>query len=460
MASFQLNAFVQSKQRRMLVGVLCSLIVVVVAIITLASSGKPAHVKKDKLQLDLTGIVDESFGEANTESALTSQQTELDALKTQMKALQAALEKQVDTDAKDVAARAMTAEKTTPVGALLPENTLALASASTSLIPPATSASLTDAHTPWTQSLADAVHTQAGSHFDAPRFQAQPRVHSVSFRYGKKKGTSRDDNHLNPNHYVPSGTFVRAVILGGADADASVNGQSKNNGVMLFKLLQAGTLPNGQHSRLQGCFVTGSSYGDISSERAFVILDKLSCAHPGQPIIDKAVTGWAFFGGKVGIKGQPLMRDNKVMQWAGISGAMAGIASAAQYSQSVQSISALGSAMTVPSSNIGPYAAYGGASKAADVLSNYYVKRAEQYHPVIQVGSGNLVTIVFKDGFYLEPDESIRQRGRQSRINRLKEVQEDNASNDAQDLDFNVPSTVLNKIDRVYGQQNTQGYPQ
>ena len=70
------------------------------------------------------------------------------------------------------------------------------------------------------------------------------------------------------------------------------------------------------------------------------------------------------------------------------------------------------------------------------------------------------MTIVFKDGFYLEPDESIRQRGRQSRINRLKEVQEDNASNDAQDLDFNVPSTVLNKIDRVYGQQNTQGYPQ
>ena len=266
-----------------------------------------------------------------------------------------------------------------------------------------------------------------------------------------------DDNHLNPEHYVPSGTFVRAVILGGADADASVNGQSKNNGVMLFKLLQAGTLPNGQHSRLQGCFVTGSSYGDISSERAYVILDKLSCAQPGHPIIDKAVTGWAFFGGKVGIKGQPLMRDNKVMQWAGISGAMAGIASAAQYSQSVQSISALGSAMTVPSSNIAPYAGYGGASKAADVLSNYYVKRAEQYHPVIQVGSGNLVTIVFKDGFYLEPDETIRQKGRQSRLIHLRETQEDESANASEALDFNVPPAVLSKIDRTYGQQNTQG---
>ena len=452
MASFQLNRFIQNKQRRMLVGVACSLIVVCMAIITLASSGKRVSVNKDKPALDLTGIVDESFNDANTESALTSQQTELDTLKAQMKALQATLKAQADAQ---TAERALMMTKKTDDTPSAPEKALVFASNAAS-----TPTSATDASSPWRDALASAAQTQSEGHFESTRFRPQPRVHSVSFQYQSKKSAHRDDNHLNPNHYVPSGTFVRAVILGGADADASVNGQSKNNGVMLFKLLQAGTLPNGQHSRLQGCFVTGSSYGDISSERAFVILDKLSCAHPGQPIIDKAVTGWAFFGGKVGIKGQPLMRDNKVMQWAGISGAMAGIASAAQYTQSVQSISALGSALTVPSSNIAPYAAYGGASKAADVLSNYYVKRAEQYHPVIQVGSGNLVTIVFKDGFYLEPDESIRQKGRQSRLARLKESQEDDASQDASDLDFNVPSTVLNKIDRVYGQQNTQGYPQ
>ena len=89
MASFQLNTFIQAKQRRMLAGVVVGLFVVFVAIITLASNGKPKHVKKDTPVLDLTGIVDESFGEANTESALTSQQTELDTLKAQMKALQA-----------------------------------------------------------------------------------------------------------------------------------------------------------------------------------------------------------------------------------------------------------------------------------------------------------------------------------------------------------------------------------
>lgn len=455
MASFQLNTFIQAKQRRMLAGVVVSLFIVFVAIIALASNGKPKHVKKDTPTLDLTGIVDESFGEANTESALTSQQTELDTLKAQMKALQAILKTQAEMHARDVAEQATHVAKASKEDVPSPVKSMHFAE-NTQATPnmPTTS---TDASSPWTVAFADAQRTQSGARYLNARPRPQPRVHSVSFRYGPRRKAGGDENHLNSEHYVPSGTFVRAVILGGADADASVNGQSKNNGVMLFKLLQAGTLPNGQHSRLQGCFVTASSYGDISSERAFVILDKLSCAQPGRPIIDKTVTGWAFFGGKVGIKGQPLMRDNKVMQWAGISGAMAGIASAAQYSQSVQSISALGSAMTVPSSNIAPYAAYGGASKAADVLSNYYVKRAEQYHPVIQVGSGNLVTIVFKDGFYLEPDETVRQKGRQSRLTHLREAQEDEGANESDELNFNVPPTVLNKIDRVYGRQNAQG---
>ncbi len=41
----------------------------------------------------------------------------------------------------------------------------------------------------------------------------------------------------------------------------------------------------------------------------------------------------------------------------------------------------------------------GGASKAAQTLSDYYIKRAEQYHPVIPIGAGNEVTVVFQDGF-------------------------------------------------------------
>lgn len=434
MASFHLNALTKKSQFQMLFMVVLAVILVSFALVTLSAQDHRKQPEKAS-STDLTGIVDESFSEANAESAMSAQQAELDGLKQQMAQLATTLDEKAAQQEKQVADLSMLL--TQSIKDAKSNQLVQLASSNT----PQTA---TDAQTPWKQ----AVST-------ASQMRSSTRVHSMQFHYGSRTPVHQD--YLNPAHYVPSGTFVRAVVLGGADADASVNGQSKNNGVMLFKLLQPGTLPNGQHSHLQGCFVTGSSYGDISSERAYVVLDKLSCAQKNQPIIDKTVTGWAFFGGKVGIKGQPLMRDNKVMQWAGISGMMSGIASAAQYSQSVQSISALGSATVVPSGNIAPYAAYGGASKAAEVLSNYYVKRAEQYHPVIQVGSGNRVTIVFKDGFYLEPDEALLQKRRQTMATRRAEALQDQTSN--ADLNFEVPTSVLSKIDKTYSTQAEGTYP-
>jgi conjugal transfer pilus assembly protein TraB len=401
MAKFQLNRLIKSQQKRTLsMAIIGTLILFTIVMVLAKNDKKQIKPKSNSHPINLVGVVDESFSDANTESALSQQQTELESLKTQIRQLAVSLEKSNQMQ-KDAIQQLTTKIEETKVAATEHAKSL-----------------------PWAR--ANPV--------------VPVRVNSLSFRYAKKHANS-PSARLNSESYVPSGTFVSAVVLGGADADASVNGQSKNNGVMLFKLLQPGTLPNGQHSHLQGCFVTASSYGDISSERAFVVLDKLSCVIPGHPIIDKSVTGWAFFGGKVGIKGIPLMRDNKIMQWAGISGALSGIASAAQYSQSIQSISPLGNSTTVPGSNIAPYAAYGGASKAAEVLSNYYVKRAEQYHPVIQVGSGNLVTIVFKEGFYLEPDKALLEKSE-------KHIDEE--------PDFEVPPQVLSKIDKTYTEQGVE----
>ncbi len=382
------NQWVLGQQKKNLLWVALGVIALLTGFYLLV----PKKAKPQVLEVPLTvaGVVDESFSEADAESALTQQQKELSALKKQLKSLQAFIE--LSETKQQALIHQLVEEGVKSQLSVLPK-------------------------------LSETPATVA-----TPTQRITPKLHAISFDYSKGKTS----HALDATHYVPSGTFVRAVVLGGADADASVNGQSKNNGVMLFKLLEPGTLPNGQHSKLSGCFVTGSAYGDISSERAYVVLDKLSCARMGEKIIDKSVTGWAFFDGKVGIKGVPLMRDNKVMQWAGLSGALSGLASAAQYSQSIQSISPLGSSSVVPGSNVAPYAAYGGASKAAEVLSNYYVKRAEQYHPVIQVGSGNFVTIVFKDGFYL--DEPVQPK--------THTIQEPS--------DFEVPADVLSKINPTY----------
>jgi len=104
------------------------------------------------------------------------------------------------------------------------------------------------------------------------------------------------------------------------------------------------------------------------------------------------------------------MRDGKIMGWAGVSGALSGVAQAAQAAQSIQNITPYGATSILPSDRVAGFAGLGGVSKAADQLSSYYIRRAEQYHPIIQVGSGNLVNIVFKDGFSLLPEDDEKER--------------------------------------------------
>lgn len=358
------------------------------------------HSKKqsdDTKKLDFTGVMSSEFSEKDSESAMTSQQLELESLKKQIKELTSNITKlqKENTSQNDKlsekilkeVARLRLEQEESQKAQVLASNSLSL-----------------------NQSMSDG----SASHLTLARLNKPRGIYSVSYQE-RMKGNQSDEVYKSHINYVPSGTFAKAIILGGVDADASVDGQNKNNGVMLFKVINQGVLPNGKRSHLQGCLVTGSAYGDISSERAYVKLDKISCAFDGKPIVDKAVTGWAFFAGKVGIKGVPMMRDSKIVTWAGVSGALSGLAQAAQYAQSVQNFGIYGGATSVvPSGNIGPFAAYGGATKATEELSKYYIKRAEQYHPVIQVGSGNKVSIVFKDGFYLFDEES-EHKSRSSR---------------------------------------------
>ena len=43
-----------------------------------------------------------------------------------------------------------------------------------------------------------------------------------------------------------------------------------------------------------------------------------------------------------------------------------------------------------------------GVSNAMDKIADYNIRRADQYHPVIQLSAGTIVDIVFLKGFYLD----------------------------------------------------------
>lgn len=204
---------------------------------------------------------------------------------------------------------------------------------------------------------------------------------------------------------VLPGTFVRAVLIGAADADASVNGQS-NTTPVLFRILDNGTLPNGYQSQLKNCFVIGSVYGDISSERGQIKLQTLSCIKKGIPIVRTLNgNGLAYDeSGRGGVRGIPVMRNDKLLLNAGIAGLASGLGTAIGQTYTTQSISPLGSTTTVDPKNIAAYSAASGTSTALGKLADYYIKRADQYHPIIQLNPGAIVDLVFLQQFNLAPD--------------------------------------------------------
>lgn len=223
--------------------------------------------------------------------------------------------------------------------------------------------------------------------------------------------------------YVPSGSFSNGIIIEGADANASVRGEAKLV-PMQFKLTGLAHLPGNQRlDKLRDCFVTAAAYGEISSERAVVQLQRLSCIINGKHI-DQEVKGHVAFYGKNGIKGVPVMRNGKILGLAFGAGALAGVGQSV--SQVGQTVAGVGATATVSGGDVARGAIGGGASTAANKLADYYIERAEQYHPIIPIGAGNRVEIVFIEGFSAEfiedkqaaeADKNQPQQGSDSQIN-------------------------------------------
>lgn len=229
---------------------------------------------------------------------------------------------------------------------------------------------------------------------------------------------NKSERSKNIEDTIPAGAFAKAIILGGVDASTTLNAQGDPR-PMLIRLIDMGSLPRRFKSDLEDCHIVSSSYGDLSSERVYARLEKLTCIERNTgEIIETEVAGYiAGEDGRVGVRGMVVEKGQKYLTNSLVGGVLQGVAGVITPQQQMLASPLIGAGITQKESNQDRFErGFGaGVSGGMDRLSKYYIERAEKLQPVIQVGAGRVVDVVFTEGTAIGT-EQVRKHLEEKRI--------------------------------------------
>lgn len=194
---------------------------------------------------------------------------------------------------------------------------------------------------------------------------------------------------------VPAGSFVRVLVLSGVDAPTSGQAQASPHPVLL-RIVDKAVLPNLYKADIRDCFLLGSAYGDLSSERAYVRLEVLSCVTKKGEVLETPIKGYlAGEDGKVGLVGRVVTKQGQILARALMAGFIEGIGRAFQTSTTNIVVSPQGTLQTVDPSRVFQGSLAMGFSNAASKLVEQYNKLLDLMFPVIEINAGRMVDAVF-----------------------------------------------------------------
>lgn len=223
---------------------------------------------------------------------------------------------------------------------------------------------------------------------------------------GKAMDTVKASINYRKNPYsglLPAGAFAPIALLNGLDAGTSVANQS-NPQPVLMQIQDNATLPGAANYKLKSCFALGSAYGDLSAERVYVRLARLSCVDKANRLVlTTAVQGYVVDSdGKLGLRGVLVDRQGARLGKALLAGFAQGLSGALGTAQGTTTTSALGAATSLTGTGALQASGLSGASSAANQLAQFYLKEAQSIFPVITVDTGRTGTLVFSDSVALK----------------------------------------------------------
>lgn len=244
----------------------------------------------------------------------------------------------------------------------------------------------------------------AGAGDPAPEVKpAGPKLRITGVNLENKRETPKRDE--KPVPALSAGSFFEAILLNGMDAPTSATTQ-KNPVPTTLRIKTEAMLPNKYRVDIKECFVLASGYGSLSSERALLRTETISCVRNDGKIIESKVEGYIVGeDGRAGMRGRLVSKQGQMIAKTLVAGGLSGIAQGL----TPQSVPQLNlnpgetvSTQTADASSILQTGVAKGFSTSANEVAKFYMEMAREMTPVVEVDAGRKVTIMLVKGFELK----------------------------------------------------------
>lgn len=206
-----------------------------------------------------------------------------------------------------------------------------------------------------------------------------------------------------PVAYLPAGTLVSGKLLYGLDA-STASAAIRNPQPVVVRIKHDAILPNRVRFDVRECFLTAAGYGELSSERVMLRAENLSCVRTDGHVLDVKLQAIAVGeDGKVGLRGRLVSKQGRVVGLAALAGLAEGASQALGRSTTYVTPGANGDALSAAGGR--------GVSSSLDRVAEFYLDKADQLSPILEVASSRDVTFALVAGVRLNLVDADRRSG-------------------------------------------------
>lgn len=245
--------------------------------------------------------------------------------------------------------------------------------------------------------------TEGSATTGAPVASEEPKLRVVG---GNSTASKKESKSAQPPiAYLPPGSMFEVILLNGMDAPTNAVAQ-KNPVPALVRVKTDALLPNNFSHDIKECFGLVSGFGSLSSERAQLRSETLSCVRENGQVIEAKMDGYVVGeDGRVGVRGRLVSKQGQMIAKALAAGVLSGFGQALAPQQIPQLSLGNNSTIQTQQADLGTIGASGvarGFSDASKAASQFFLEMAREMTPVVEVDAGRKVTIVLIKGLELK----------------------------------------------------------